>query len=72
MTEGLSGGSIHRRCTGKSSLIADPQSTVLLPRKIPQEVIFRINVVAKGTRAKEGVHEAAIGELTQDLDQTYI
>jgi hypothetical protein len=55
----------------EAGLVADPQATILLPRKVWQEVVFRIDVVAERACAEEGVDEATIWELTKNLTFTF-
>ena len=63
-TESLSIECIQRFRASEAGLIADPESTVLLPGEVWQEIIFRVDVVTERTRAEEGIYEATVRELT--------
>jgi hypothetical protein len=63
---------LNSECTDRlrpseTSFVDDPKTSILLPWEVTEEVVFWINIVAKGTGAKEGVHITAIRELTKNL-----
>ena len=55
----------------EAGLVADPQTTVLLPGEVGKEVVFGINIVAERSRAEESVDKAAIGKLAQNLERRF-
>lgn len=66
----LGGDCVQAICASKSGFITYPQSAVLLPRENRREVVFRVDVVAECAGAEEGVDEAAVGELAENLRKT--
>jgi hypothetical protein len=56
----------------EARLVANPQTAILLPWKVGQEVVLGIYVVAERAGAEESVHEATIGKLTKDLGHAYL
>ena len=68
----MSSECIDRLCPSKACLIDDPKSSILLPREVAEEVVFRIDIVAQRTSAEKGVHIAAVRELTEDLRRTIL
>lgn len=59
---------VYRFRSSEACLVADPQAAVLLPWEVGQEVVFGIDVVAERAGAEEGVDEATVRELTEDLE----
>ena len=55
---------VKRLGPGEARLVANPQSTVLLPRKVREEVVFGVDVVAERARAEEDIDITTIGERT--------
>jgi hypothetical protein len=68
----LSGKWIDVLCTSKASFVNDPKSAILLPRKVAQEVVFRIHVVAECTSTEECVYKTAVRELAKYLTESHL
>ena len=63
----LGGKRVHLVGASEAGFVDDPESAVLLPWKVAEEVILWVYIVAKRLRAEEGVKIAAVGELAKDL-----
>lgn len=67
LTKGLSHTGMDAVRASKTSIVDDPKSAVLLPRKVAQEVVFRVNIEAKCARTKENVEIPKVRKLAKNL-----
>ena len=58
---------IHVLGARESRVVDDPETAVLIPREVTEEVVFGVDVVAERLGTEEGVEIAAVWELAEDL-----
>lgn len=63
VTKGFGGKHIDTLRTGKASIVNYPKTTVLLPGKTEEKMIFGINIIAKRAGPKKYIEVAAVREL---------
>lgn len=65
--KGLSSERVHFLSSCESCIVDYPQSAVLLPWKVAQEMILRIDVVTESFGTEEGVDIATVWKLAEYL-----